>query len=118
MTFNCDLCDASYPVRKSLLRHIRLKHGDAKQFVCQHCVYKTTKKDHLEKHVRSQHEKVKEICEVCGKGFSEKSYLNKHIRKFHPEIEKKDKESVGTEHVNKRKATDTLKPKRAKEFQV
>ena len=116
MAFNCEHCDASYPVRKSLINHKRLKHGEAKQFACQYCVYATTKKDHLEKHVRSQHEKVKEICEVCGKGFSEKSYLNKHIRIFHSEIEKNDKESVGTENVNKRKATDTLenKPKKSK----
>ena len=55
----CDECDATYPVRMSLSNHKRLKHGDAKQFNCEHCVYTTTKKDHLQQHVRSQHEKSK-----------------------------------------------------------
>ena len=42
MVFNCDLCDATYPVRISLSNHKRFKHGDAKQFNCEHCVYATT----------------------------------------------------------------------------
>ena len=86
MAFNCDLCDASYPVRKSLLRHIRLKHGDAKQFSCKQCAYSTTMKHHLEEHVRSIHQGIKEPCETCGRNFSDKSNLNKHLRKFHPEL--------------------------------
>ena len=86
MTFNCEHCDASYPVRKSLFSHMRLKHGDAKQYYCEHCVYKTTKKENLKQHVRSLHQGIKEICETCGKNFSDKSNLNKHVRQFHLEI--------------------------------
>ena len=86
MAFICDKCDASYHVRKSLLNHKRLKHGDAKQFACQHCVYSTSKKDHLEQHVRSLHQGIREICETCGRNFSAKSKLNRHVRQFHPEL--------------------------------
>jgi KRAB domain-containing zinc finger protein len=114
MAFNCEHCDASYPVRKSLINHKRLKHGDAKQFACHHCVYATTNRSHLEMHVRSQHEKIKEICEVCGRGFSDRSKLNKHLSKFHPVIVEEEKESVGTENLNKRKATETLENKSKK----
>ena len=116
MTFNCEHCDASYPVRKSLLNNKRLKHGDAKQFACQQCVYATTNRSHYERHVRSKHEKVKEICEVCGKGFSDRSNLIKHIRTFHPAIKTNDEESVGVAIETKRKATDTLEnqPKKSK----
>ena len=71
MAHPCDQCDASFPVRKSMLNHKRLKHGDVKQFNCKLCVYATTKKDHLEQHVRSQYEKVKEIFKTCGKNFSD-----------------------------------------------
>ena len=95
----CDQCDASYPVRKSLSNHKRLKHGNPNQFNCEHCVYTTTKKGNLEQHVRSQHEKVKEICETCGKSFSDKSNLNKHMKKFHPE---------NKEEETKRKASESL----------
>ena len=98
MAYPCDQCDATYHVRMSMLNHKRLKHGDAKQFNCEHCVYTTTKKDHLQQHVRSQHEKVKEICETCGKNFTDKPTLNRHVRQFHPE----NKEQI------KRKPTENL----------
>ena len=76
MAFECDECNASYSLRKSLLSHKRLKHGNPQEFNCLHCVYTTSKKENLEQHVRSQHEKIKEICENCGKGFSDRSHLN------------------------------------------
>ena len=97
MAHPCSQCDASFPVRKSMLNHKRLKHGDTKQFNCKLCVYATTKKDHLEQHVRSVHKKVKETCETCGKEFSDKSNLNKHVRQLHTKTQ-----------VTKRKASDTL----------
>ena len=55
------------------------------------------KKDHLEQHVRSVHDKIKEICETCGKSFSDKSHLNRHKTKKHSETLQ-----------TKRKANDTL----------
>ena len=67
MTFSWDQCDASYPVRMSLLNHVRFKHGNPEEFTCQHCGYRTTKKENLHQHVRSIHEKIKEICDLCGK---------------------------------------------------
>ena len=97
MVFMCDQCDASYPVRKSLSNHKRLKHGDAKQFNCEKCVYTSNKKENLQQHVRSVHEKVKEMCETCGKNFSKKSHLIRHVRRLHTKTQ-----------VTKRKASDTL----------
>ena len=78
MVYPCNKCDASFPVRKSMLNHKRIKHGDAKQFNCEMCVYTTINKTHLEQHVKSVHEKIKEIYETCGKNFSDKSHLNRH----------------------------------------
>ena len=75
----------------------RLKHGDVNQFNCAHCLYATLNKTHLEQHVRSVHEKIKEICETCSKEFSDKSNLNKHMKRFHSETVQ-----------DKRKATETL----------
>ena len=84
-------------MKKSLSNHKRLKHGDVKQYNCEHCVYSTLNKTHLENHVRSQHLKVKEVCESCSKEFSDKSHLNRHVRQFHSETVQE-----------KRKATETL----------
>ena len=92
MSYPCDQCDATYLVRMSLSNHKRLK-----QFNCEKCVYVTSKKENLQQHVSSVHEKVKETCETCGKNFSDKSNLNKHMKKKHSEIVQE-----------KRKASDTL----------
>ena len=110
MGFNCDKCDASYPVRKSLVNHKRLKHSDAKLFACTQCIYVTINRSHLEQHSRSLHEKVKEICEVCRKTFTDKSNFNKHVRQFHSEI------LHVTKAAEKRKAIEPLEtqPKRIK----
>ena len=86
----CDECDATYPVRKSLTNHKHLKHGDAKQFNCEKCIYATTKKDHLEQHVKSVHDKEKVICETCGKNFSNQSHLTRYVRQFHSETVQRD----------------------------
>ena len=93
----CSQCNASFPVRKSMLNHKRLKHGDVKQFNCEKCVYTTSKKENLKQHVQSVHKKVKETCETCGKEFSKKSHLIRHVRQLHTKTQ-----------VTKRKASDTL----------
>ena len=58
--FTCE-CGLTYPLRKTLQQHKRLKHGSPEQFACQHCVYVTNKRGNLEQHVKSQHMKIKEI---------------------------------------------------------
>ena len=100
MSYPCDQCDATYPVRKSLSNHKRLKHGDVKQFNCEKCVYATINKTHLEQHIQSVHEQIRETCETCGKNFSDKSHLNRHKKKKHSETLQKEE--------TKRKATETL----------
>ena len=97
MAHPCSQCDASFPVRKSMLNHKRLKHGNPNQFNCEKCVYTTSKKENLKQHVQSVHEKVKEICETCGKEFSDKSHLNRHVIQLHTKTQ-----------VTKIKASDTL----------
>ena len=97
MAHPCSQCDASFPVRMSMLNHKRIKHGDTKQFNCEKCVYTSDKKGNLEQHVRSVHKKVKETCETCGKDLSDKPNLNKHVKRLHTKTQ-----------VTKRKASDTL----------
>ena len=63
MVFACDLCEATYPVSHSLSNHKRFKHGNATQFNCTKCTYATPKKENLDQHVRSVHEKIKVTCD-------------------------------------------------------
>ena len=109
MTFNCDQCDASYPVRMSLLNHFRFMHGNPEEFTCQHCVYRTTKKENLHQHVRSIHEKIKAICDLCGKKISDKSNLNKHMKKVQDKKEAKRKASDTAPRPAKRMKHDASK---------
>ena len=97
MAHPCSQCDASFPVRMSMLNHKRIKHGDTKQFNCEKCVYTSDKKGNLEQHVRSVHKKVKETCETCGKNFSDKPTLNRHVKRLHTKTQ-----------VTKRKATNNV----------
>ena len=87
----------------SLTNHKRLKHSVVKHLKCAHCPYSTTKKDHLEQHVRSIHEKFKVTCDICSKEFSKTPHLNRHKRQKHAKTLQ-----------TKRKATETLEtpPKR------
>ena len=77
MEFRCDQRDATYPVRMSLTNHKRPNHSFVKHLKYAHCLYSTTKKDHLDQHVRTIHEKIKVTCGTCNNEFSDKPTLNK-----------------------------------------
>ena len=83
MEFKCSQCSKSYPIKKSLSDHTRLKHGNPKQFQCTYCDYMTLNKGHWETHIRSQHENIKELCRGCGKQFSNQSNVYRHKQKLH-----------------------------------
>ena len=51
---------------------------------CDMCPYETSFSSHLKDHVKAKHDNIKDnICQECGFGFSRKSDLNKHLRKVH-----------------------------------
>jgi hypothetical protein len=93
MAFNCDQCDASYSVRMSLSNHKILKHGDAKQFACQHCEYMTINimNNILDLSMRKLKRYVKYVEKT--------SLISLILIKFHPET---------LQNMNKRKSEDPL----------
>ena len=82
MEFKCCLCPKTYKIKMCLTNHVRMKHGNPKQYQCTNCEYLTSNKGHWETHIRSQHEHLKEPCDVCGKEFSNRSNVYRHKRKL------------------------------------
>ena len=51
----------SYQGRHHMKRHVKEVHDIVKDFTCQQCGLKTTRRDNLERHVKAVHDKVKDF---------------------------------------------------------
>ena len=71
----------------------------SKRFPCSMCKYEATQKGHLNSHIKTVHDRIKDLCEKCNKEFSDRSNLKKHIRADHEKVRYKcdqcDKEYKG-----------------------
>ncbi|PSN32902.1 hypothetical protein C0J52_13322 [Blattella germanica] len=54
-SFKCERCGNCYTYKKNLSRHVKLECGKEPQFQCPFCPKKTKHKNHMLRHVRSQH---------------------------------------------------------------
>lgn len=54
-SFVCQRCGNCYTYRKNLLRHLNLECGKEPQFQCPYCPRRAKHKNHLLRHMRSQH---------------------------------------------------------------
>lgn len=52
----------------------------SKMFYCSICKANFTRKEHLERHVRSHNDEKPFLCSSCGKGFGRKDLLTRHIK--------------------------------------
>ena len=73
--YKCSLCPQSFPVRKSLLRHLRTVH-QAKAFFCPPCDKAFIRKDTLDRHIAEQHsDKATTVtCMACGRHVGERTF--------------------------------------------
>ena len=53
------------------------------KYPCDHCEYKATSKQGIEKHIQSLHLKVKFDCKHCDAVLSSREYLLKHVKAVH-----------------------------------
>ena len=57
-------------------------HLDVKEFPCNLCAKKYTKKSTLEHHIIDVHDEVRQECEIC-KSSVKKGYFRKHMKDMH-----------------------------------
>eukprot|EP00092_Neocalanus_flemingeri_P013632 GFUD01014702.1.p1 GENE.GFUD01014702.1~~GFUD01014702.1.p1 ORF type:complete len:530 (+),score=140.48 GFUD01014702.1:64-1590(+) len=80
--FNCDLCGDRFTRRNDVMRHKRLIHEKPRDFKCEQCEKYFVSEENLASH-REKH-KVEMKCRICQHGFGKKEYYDNHIKFVHP----------------------------------
>ena len=86
-SFICDFCNKAYSRKDNLNNHVKTVHQKLKKFNCTECGKKFGERGILKKHMESVHEKVKKFpCNWCKKLFSRKDILANHVRTLHQKL--------------------------------
>jgi hypothetical protein len=82
--FQCPNCDYKSSKKDHLQKHINAVHLKIKEFACIQCDYKCSENVHLQKHINSVHLKLKIFqCPTCDYKCVDNSHLQKHINSVH-----------------------------------
>ena len=75
-TNNCSVCHKTFPLVKTMLRHMRSVHSATKGFSCSFCEQSFSRKDTLERHVAEQHSSLDRMiaCMSCGRKVSTRAF--------------------------------------------
>ena len=80
--FKCDLCDDRFTRKNDVMRHKRLIHEKPRDFQCEQCQKYFVSQENLVLHVEKHKTEMK--CKVCDHSFGKKEYYDNHIRYVHP----------------------------------
>ena len=81
--FKCDLCDDRFTRRNDVMRHKRLIHEKPRDFQCEQCQKYFVSQENLLLHVEKHKTEMK--CRVCEHSFGKREYYENHIKYVHPE---------------------------------
>lgn len=81
--FKCDLCDDRFTRRNDVMRHKRLIHEKPRDFQCEQCQKYFVSQENLVLHIEKHKTEMK--CRVCDHGFGKKEYYDNHIKYVHPD---------------------------------
>ena len=83
--FRCIFCGEKFQTGSALLVHKKTKHPDdykmkkvSKVLICEHCGFKTTHKQRLERHLQVHNTEKLFECEYCGKRFQTLTSCSSH----------------------------------------
>ena len=79
----CEICAKVFVDNFGLKNHITSVHGGEARFVCHHdaCVFRTNSEHKLKHHVRSVHDKIKDlVCDKCPYRTAEHNNLRRHMK--------------------------------------
>lgn len=87
MSFQCDKCQYNTPVNKCLKRHIKTVHEKIKNIKCDKCDYICSSNCNLKQHIKYIHDKIKNFkCDKCDYTCSANGALKRHIKAIHSKI--------------------------------
>ncbi|KAL0858357.1 hypothetical protein ABMA27_012241 [Loxostege sticticalis] len=81
-TYNCRECPFQCDNLKTLLIH-ELDHME--RHACPHCSLSYKRRDHMTRHVKTEHMKMVVVCPVCEQVYKRKDHLVRHMREKHKE---------------------------------
>ena len=96
----CDLCGWMWKQstrKRTLKKHMMLKHSTEKPFKCSQCSSAFKEKHNLRRH-EIRHNGVREfkfLCQYCAQSFQRKEYMWHHIRRDHADMMDSDANSQG-----------------------
>ena len=64
-TFECDICEKQFLYEGNLTRHRKNVHGGQRDFKCEECPAKFTRREDLRNHVREGKHYQEEYCKYC-----------------------------------------------------
>ncbi len=69
MFYNCDNCDKIYKTKKSLRKHIKIKHSTIESLQCVKCDKHFPNQYSLKRHLYRSHPSKLHSCPFCGSSF-------------------------------------------------
>ena len=75
----CSQCGAKFKQRNVLHQHKKLKHGNLKDFACQHCGKSFATKQNYDNHCRIHSGEAPYACSICKVRFKRVHHLKKHL---------------------------------------
>ena len=80
----CEYCEASYPRKDHVFRHMRSKHREKLEYKCDECDELFATEKYLKFHYGSQHEDLNKIkCKYCQESFGTTKKLKCHMMRIH-----------------------------------
>eukprot|EP00090_Calanus_glacialis_P006308 TRINITY_DN14927_c0_g1_i1.p1 TRINITY_DN14927_c0_g1~~TRINITY_DN14927_c0_g1_i1.p1 ORF type:complete len:533 (-),score=152.69 TRINITY_DN14927_c0_g1_i1:83-1633(-) len=80
--FKCDLCGDRFTRRNDVMRHKRLIHEKPRDFKCEKCEKYFISEENLASHKHKHNLELR--CRICQHGFGKKEYYENHIKFVHP----------------------------------
>ena len=79
----CEICSFGCSSNQQLETHVNNVHDKRRDFKCKHCDKAYLIRNHLNVHVRIEHEELPHLCDVCNKSFTTKEGVKKHYFSVH-----------------------------------
>ena len=81
--FRCELCGDRFTRKNDVKRHMKLIHEKPRNFQCEQCEKYFLSEDNLRTHQEKHSRELK--CRKCDHLFGKKAYYDNHIKYLHPE---------------------------------